>query len=137
MKRLIIEVISAWLCLSVAACSTMRSVPLWRESAAPGGTDPAQCLQVGDVVRVTTKSAAEVDLVVTAIEDDAVVGTRAGSPAPERFLFDDIVRVERKQFDTRGTVLLGASGAVLVVGLVVAALLRLLGGIAFMPSGPS
>ena len=133
MKPLLVRLLSALLCLSIAACSTLRVVPGWRDPPAPGSADSTRRLQVGDVVRVKTRTADEQVLFVTAIESDTLVGQPAGSAPPVRIPLDDIVQVERKEFDANRTAWLGAAVIVGIVALLYAALSRA----AFFPSGAS
>ena len=105
----------------------MRSVPDWPPKADSGGGTP---LRAGDVVRVRTATA-EMTLLLTAVEPDALVGRGDGTLPPVRVPFDDIVGLERQAVDGRKTGWLLAG-----VGIGLLALLAwALGHAAFMP-GP-
>ena len=124
-QRLLVALLS----LSLVACSTLRTVPEWRQASAPGAPASSQAVRVGDEVRVKTASASPVDLTLTAVEADALAGNPKDKSPPVRIAFDQIVRVERMELDV-----------LKVAGLVVVGLVVLLGvalkNAAFFPPPP-
>jgi hypothetical protein len=116
----------------LSGCTTLRSVPL----PAPGQPDQAVTVKVGDEVQVHLKSGEELVFKITAIEPDALFGTKTKNGGEVRAAFQDMAGLQVKRVDpvrTGVAIVGGVAGVLLVVLLVTAAS----GGIAFMPAGPS
>lgn len=103
MSKTFLHVLSAILCISISACTTLRAVPDWRASSPAGATGQNQGLSVDDEVLVTTVEGNQTRLIILSIEPDALVGYshQHGYPdrvdQPIRIKFDDIAKVERSE----------------------------------------
>ena len=91
MPGFMLRLLTILLSLSVPGCSTLQAVPDWR--AGPAG----QGLRVGDVVRVSVHASEPVELVVTELERDALVGRRVDSDQVTRIPASQIAAVERRE----------------------------------------
>jgi hypothetical protein len=129
MSRLLVRVLAALLSLSIAACSTLRDVPSSRERATAGAPVPTRGLRVGDEVRLTLNSSAQTELVVTAVETDALIGNPTDKAPSVRIGYDQIARIERREFDWLKTSLLTVGALTLVAAYA-------LSHVAFFPGPP-
>ena len=126
MPRIATKILSALLCVCLTACTSLRTVPDWRASASP--KDHAGSLRIGDELALTTASAGQVFMLVSAIEPGVLVG-RADRADLTRVPFDQITNIERREFDVLKTTLL-------IVLIAVAGLAAAAKNAAFFPPPP-
>jgi hypothetical protein len=129
MSRLLARALAALLSLNIAACSTLRDVPPSRERAISGAPAPTRGLRVGDEVRLTLISSVQTELVITAVEADALIGNPTDKSPSVRIAYDQIARIERREFDWLKTSLLTVGAVTLVAAYA-------LSHIAFFPGPP-
>ena len=88
-----------------SACTTIDSVPMPRSNPRELRTT----LRVGETVIVKTNDLQERQFRIVALEKDAIVGRH------ERISYDDILWVNRRETDYKGTVLTALATTALVV----------------------
>jgi hypothetical protein len=110
---ILVRILSALLCFSISACSSLQVLPHWNSTLPAGSSDQFQRLRVDDEVLITTVSAKQVAMVIERIEPDALVGHEdnwkryfSRKDQTVRIQFDDIAQVERREFSWVKTVLL-------------------------------
>ncbi len=100
------RVIFVLLALSVAGCvHTMEPVS--------EGTQIRVQLSIGDTVRVLTKDSERLTFRVAALEPDVLVGEDAGDSI--RVPYEDIVFLERREFNRDATAMFVAGGVIIAV----------------------
>jgi len=97
-----------------SACATIDSVPIPRSNPRELRTT----LRVGETVIVKTNDRREKQFRIVALEEQAIVGRH------ERIPYDDILWVNRREIDYKGTVLTTLAVTALVVVYVGAAILE-------------
>lgn len=116
MPRIVRKLLSALLCVSLTACTSIRTVPDWSVSSKVSAKQYG--LNVGDELLITTTPGRPVLMKLTAIEPQALTGRDLDKSDSIRVPFDQITQVERKEFDVLKTTLLVA--LIVVVGLTAA-----------------
>jgi hypothetical protein len=96
-RALWVVVIVAWAAVAVAACVSQTPVPL-RDGAFPRGA-----VQVGEDVRLTTRSGEALGFKVTGVEDGALTG--AGG---ERVEAGELASLEVRRVNRRSTIILAS-----------------------------
>ena len=104
-RRLLIAPIC--IALSLSACSTMRPIDL-------GGRPVTAVLAPGELVRVWMRDGKSIEMTLTAVEPDALLGRDVRLPLKE------INRIERQELSGLRTTLLVVAIGVLAFGVVVA-----------------
>lgn len=106
------------LCLSMVACSTVRTVPM-NPTAAPSPFGRKDDLRIGDDITVRTAQGEGLTMKITALEPDALEGLVDGRPHPLRLKNDEITEIKRKEISVLRTGLVAASSTLFVVLTVV------------------
>jgi hypothetical protein len=117
------------LCLNFTACTTLNTVGDRRKSDSSSQNKSGAGLVLGEKVVVTTTSNERIDLLVTANEPTAIVGTERGSSQIRRIPTNEVLRVQRAEVSVLGVsaVILLACTAIAMVALSQAA---------FFPAAP-
>lgn len=87
----------------LSSCTTLQEISPQNLTANASG------LKVGDCISVETKQAERIDLEVVQIQTDRIVGEK------EQVMFDDIAKLERKQYSAQKTTALSG----LLIGIAV------------------
>jgi hypothetical protein len=119
MHPAVVRIVALVLSSSLLGCSSLQAIPEWRKQGESTRPSQAAPFKVGDEVRVSTVDRPSTTMVLTAIEADTLTGKSLETEKVVRIPFDQIVAIERRQFDalrTAGVV------ALVVIGLVVWAL---------------
>jgi hypothetical protein len=80
MHRTFQRAVTAMCAMSLIACTNLQHVPENDSVGISRAHRQAQNVKAGDTVRVNLKNAATIELVATAVNPDAIVGTHEGSP---------------------------------------------------------
>lgn len=99
--------------ITLLGCSSLQPLP---ESppAAPGAVAPRlPAVEVGQDLRVTLASGAQIDLQVQAAKADAIEGVQAGQPTS--VALDQVRKIERRSWDVPRTAMLLFTALVLAI----------------------
>lgn len=99
--------------ITLLGCSSLQPLP---ESppAAPGAAAPRlPAVEVGQDVRLTLASGAQIDLQVVAVKVDAIEGTQAGQPMS--VALNQVRKIERRTWDMPRTAMLLFTAMVLAI----------------------
>jgi hypothetical protein len=121
MTRILEKLLVITACVSLMACTTVRTVPDWQP----------QGLHSGDKLTVTTKGDFKSELVFVALTTDVLQGTVGKDKKPVEISRDQITQVERREISALKTTAL--IGAVVLVGLIAIGLSEA----AFLPGAPA
>lgn len=105
------------LCLSMVACSTVRTVPMNQPAAAsPFGRKDD--LRIGDDITVRTTQREGLAMTITALEPEALEGKVDGRPNAVRLKNEDIAEIKRTETSVLKTGAVAVSTTYFVVALI-------------------